>query len=74
MKRKLDADNIPVPNANALARKSKAGFTSYGLDARLLQAVEKQGFFTPTAVQAQAIPLALAGKDILGEPKQAQTS
>ncbi len=41
-------------------------FSSYGLDARILQALAKQNFAAPTSVQAKAIPLALEGKDILG--------
>ena len=33
-----------------------------GLDARVARAAAKRGYAAPTAVQAQAIPLALAGK------------
>ena len=33
-----------------------------GLDARVARAAAKRGYAVPTAVQAQAIPLALAGK------------
>jgi hypothetical protein len=51
-------------------KKSRSGgapsFSSYGLDARILQALAKQNFAAPTPVQAKAIPLALEGKDILG--------
>lgn len=41
-------------------------FESFGLPAKLLQALARMQFTTPTPVQAQAIPLALAGRDILG--------
>jgi rubrerythrin len=41
-------------------------FAELGLDARLLQAINKEKFASPTPVQARAIPLALSGKDVLG--------
>ncbi|MFN5608791.1 MAG: DEAD/DEAH box helicase, partial [Holosporales bacterium] len=41
-------------------------FQSFGLPERLLQAITRVGFTTPTPIQAQTIPLALAGRDILG--------
>src|SRR5208282_4712113 len=41
-------------------------FTGFGLPAKLLQALERMQFKTPTPVQKEAIPLALAGSDILG--------
>ena len=40
-------------------------FDDLYLDDVLLQAVSKQGFTTPTAVQENAIPAILAGKDVL---------
>ncbi len=42
-----------------------ADWTTLGLDLRLLKAVRKIGLGTPTPIQAQCIPLALAGKDVL---------
>jgi ATP-dependent RNA helicase RhlE len=41
-------------------------FDSLGLRAELLRAVADQGYTTPTPIQAQAIPVVLAGKDLLG--------
>ncbi len=41
-------------------------FSSLTLNPALNKALEKMGFKTPTPIQAQAIPLALEGKDILG--------
>ncbi|MGB4101300.1 MAG: DEAD/DEAH box helicase [Alphaproteobacteria bacterium] len=41
-------------------------FESLGLPAKLLQSLNRMKFTTPTPIQAQAIPLALAGRDILG--------
>jgi len=40
-------------------------FKDLGLSAELLRAVEKQGYDEATPVQQQAIPLVLAGKDLL---------
>ncbi len=41
-------------------------FTAFGLPAKLLQALTRMQFNTPTPIQAQAIPPALEGRDILG--------
>ena len=45
-------------NSNAMT-----SFETLGLDARLLRALGKRKLREPTAVQAQAIPLALQGRD-----------
>ena len=41
-------------------------FCTLGLTEELTQVVKKLGFETPTAIQAQAIPLILEGRDIVG--------
>jgi ATP-dependent RNA helicase RhlE len=41
-------------------------FANLGLSAELLRAVAEQGYTTPTPIQAQAIPVVLAGRDLLG--------
>ncbi|MEJ6568389.1 MAG: DEAD/DEAH box helicase [Akkermansiaceae bacterium] len=41
-------------------------FSELGLSGPLLEAVEKMGFEQPSPIQAKTIPLALAGKDIIG--------
>jgi superfamily II DNA/RNA helicase len=41
-------------------------FSDLALDPRVLQAVAEAGYETPTPIQAQAIPHALIGKDVLG--------
>ena len=41
-------------------------FTDLALDPRVLQAVTDAGYETPTPIQAQAIPPALLGQDVLG--------
>ncbi len=41
-------------------------FNELGLSDKVLRAVEASGYTTPTPIQEQAIPIALAGRDILG--------
>jgi len=48
----------------------KTKFVQYGLSADILQALDKMGYETPTDVQEQVIPNALAGTDLI---VQAQT-
>jgi hypothetical protein len=69
MKRKLDANDVPVPTGEADEQKDKVTFAGLGLDARLLQGIAKQKFQAPTLVQAKAIPLALDGRDVLARAK-----
>jgi superfamily II DNA/RNA helicase len=41
-------------------------FTELGLSTPTLQAVADTGYTTATPIQAQAIPVALQGRDVLG--------
>ena len=41
-------------------------FNELGLEPKTLQGVEDAGYDTPTPIQAEAIPHALAGRDVLG--------
>src|SRR6202167_4162548 len=41
-------------------------FQDLGLSDKVLKAVEASGYTTPTPIQAQAIPHALTGRDVLG--------
>ena len=69
MKRKLNDNDVPEEVGDEIAKtvqSSTATFSSFGLDSRLLQAVNREKFNVPTPVQAKAIPLALSGKDVLG--------
>jgi ATP-dependent RNA helicase RhlE len=45
---------------------SPTSFAELGLKPELLRAVAEAGYTTPTPIQAQAIPLILAGKDVMG--------
>lgn len=70
MKRKLDANDIPSTTSvegSEQDNATTADFENLNLDPRLRQALIKEKFNKPTLVQAKAIPLALEGKDILGE-------
>ncbi|HTS23801.1 MAG TPA: DEAD/DEAH box helicase [Casimicrobiaceae bacterium] len=45
---------------------SPSSFAELGLRPELLRAVAEAGYTTPTPIQAQAIPLILAGSDVMG--------
>lgn len=45
---------------------SQIPFSELGLSAPVLQAVTESGYEIPTSIQAQAIPMVLAGRDIIG--------
>ena len=66
MKRKLDANDVPSTEDAVNLKTSTTPFESLGLDSRLLQAIAREKFAAPTIVQNEAIPPALAGKDVLG--------
>jgi ATP-dependent RNA helicase DbpA len=53
--------SAPPPPAQA------SGFAALGLSPTLLQVVADLGFAAPTPVQARAIPLLLAGRDLIGQ-------
>ncbi|PGG97646.1 ATP-dependent RNA helicase DBP9 [Blastomyces parvus] len=69
MKRKLDANNVPSPEDSAAKNNTSHSFENLNLDPRLLQALTQQKFTKPTLIQAEAIPLALDGKDVLARAK-----
>jgi ATP-dependent RNA helicase DDX56/DBP9 len=68
MKRKLDENDAPTVEVPKTAPPTQS-FDSLNLDPRLLQAISTANFVTPTLVQAQTIPLALEGKDVLVQSK-----
>lgn len=45
---------------------TSTSFQSFKLNRQLLQALEEAGYTAPTPIQQKAIPLALAGRDVLG--------
>jgi ATP-dependent RNA helicase RhlE len=52
----------PIIQENVIS----TSFESLGLLPELLRAVAEQGYTEPTPIQAQAIPLVLSGRDLLG--------
>ncbi|VVE70642.1 ATP-dependent RNA helicase RhlE [Pandoraea pnomenusa] len=50
-----DVNAVPTP-----------GFDSFGLHADILRAIAEQGYTQPTPIQAQAIPVVLSGRDVMG--------
>ena len=57
-------------HADAADAPALSGFALLGLAPHLLRAIEAAGYDQPTPIQAQAIPLLLEGRDMIG---QAQT-
>nr|WP_233335842.1 DEAD/DEAH box helicase [Lactobacillus sp. W8093] len=55
---------------NGLGKENLVKFSELGLKDELLKAIKRSGFEEATPIQEQTIPLALAGKDVIG---QAQT-
>jgi ATP-dependent RNA helicase DeaD len=49
---------------------AESAFRALGLNDSLVRTVQRSGYHTPTPIQAETIPLILAGRDVLG---QAQT-
>ena len=45
---------------------TSTGFSNLGLSAEVLQDIRAAGYTAPTPIQAQAIPPALAGRDVVG--------
>src|SRR4051812_24692383 len=52
----------PLPEVPKL----DTSFTALGLSDRIAYAVQQKGYENPTPIQAQAIPVVLAGKDVIG--------
>ena len=66
MKRKLDEHGVPTSVVAPKKVHTEPCFDIFGLDTRLSQAIVKEGFSAPTSIQVKVIPLALEGKDVLG--------
>jgi ATP-independent RNA helicase DbpA len=56
-----------TPHHSALVPVVDGGFAALGLSPSLCQVVAELGFASPTPVQARAIPLLLAGRDLIGQ-------
>ena len=53
--------------AVSLSKAAPPGFSSLGLDARLLAALTDLGYEEPTPIQREAIPPLLLGRDLVGQ-------
>ena len=59
----IDVSNvIPSPEADQVV----ARFDQFGLSPAILRALTDQGYIHPTPIQAQAIPIVLQGRDVMG--------
>ncbi|KAG5670871.1 hypothetical protein PVAND_001104 [Polypedilum vanderplanki] len=58
---------IKVTGASAPA--PVCSFAHFGFDEALMKAIRKSEYISPTPIQAQAIPVALSGRDIIGIAK-----
>jgi ATP-dependent RNA helicase RhlE len=54
------------PAATVPAAAPAVTFDSFGLAPEILKAVLEQGYTIPTPIQAQAIPVVLSGRDVMG--------
>ena len=61
---------MEIDENNAPALEAAATFAELGLAPPILQALDEMGYKTPTPIQRQAIPLVVAGRDLMA---QAQT-
>jgi ATP-dependent RNA helicase DDX47/RRP3 len=60
------SSQTPEPEDASTSQKQKASFSSLGLIQPLLEAIERLDYKTPTDIQAEALPPALEGRDIIG--------
>jgi ATP-dependent RNA helicase RhlE len=58
--------HVRGPHADKKPPLEHSGFATLGLDARLLRNVERQGWPLPTPIQAEVVPRAVEGHDVLG--------
>jgi ATP-dependent RNA helicase RhlE len=56
-----DTQLAPMENAAPAVR-----FADFGLSADILRALDDQGYVHPTPIQAEAIPIVLQGRDVMG--------
>ncbi|MEX3526056.1 MAG: DEAD/DEAH box helicase [Burkholderia sp.] len=52
--------------SDSAATSVDATFDQFGLAPDILKAIAEQGYTTPTPIQAKAIPVVLAGRDVMG--------
>ncbi|OFA02593.1 DEAD/DEAH box helicase [Duganella sp. HH101] len=57
---------VAAPAVVAAAEPSQVRFADFGLSPHILRALTDQGYVHPTPIQAQAIPVLLQGRDVMG--------
>ncbi len=60
------APGVATADAGEPAAPAEVLFSDLGLSEPIVRAVEEMGYRHPTPIQAQAIPVVLAGRDVLG--------
>jgi len=55
-----------IPASDAEASVPSVCFADFGLSPDILRALNDQGYVNPTPIQAQAIPIVLQGRDVMG--------
>src|SRR5262245_27405152 len=61
-----DIASSDAPKTQHIAQPASITFDDLGLSPDTLRAVHESGYATPTPIQAQAIPVVLKGRDVLG--------
>ena len=59
-----DIQSAAAPTPAATIR-----FEDFGLSPDILRALSDQGYVHPTPIQAEAIPIVLQGRDVMGAPQ-----
>jgi ATP-dependent RNA helicase RhlE len=60
------APAAPAASANVPEAPTSVQFSDFGLAPEVLRALSEQGYTRPTPIQAQAIPVVLQGRDVMG--------
>jgi superfamily II DNA/RNA helicase len=63
---RAQAQIIDAPVAPAAEDIAPLTFDAIGLHSQILQAVKQTGYTVPTPIQAQALPVVMAGRDVMG--------
>ncbi|MCQ9343368.1 DEAD/DEAH box helicase [Corynebacterium kozikiae] len=63
---KVDSEGAASPVDERVDREEENGFEALGLPSKVLKAVARVGFETPSPIQAQTIPVLLEGNDVMG--------
>ncbi|XP_076348587.1 ATP-dependent RNA helicase DDX42 isoform X4 [Tachypleus tridentatus] len=60
---------LGIQVSGAAPPKPVTSFAHFGLEERLMKAIRKSEYTQPTPIQAQGVPIALSGRDIIGIAK-----